>query len=74
MATIDVACDPADGGWSCTVRVSEGGASTSHRVTVAATDLARLDPGAADPTELVRGRSSSCSSASRRSRSSARST
>ena len=53
MATIDVACDPTDEGWSCLVRVSEGGASTSHRVTVAATDLARLDPGAADPAGLV---------------------
>ena len=54
MATIDVACDPTDGGWSCSVRVSDGGGSTSHRVTVAATDLARLDPGAADPAGLVR--------------------
>ena len=41
-------------GWTCRVEVAEGGSTTSHTVAVAAADLARLDPGAADPTDLVR--------------------
>jgi len=36
------------------VSVVEGDSATSHRVAVATADLERLDPGAADPTELVR--------------------
>ena len=54
MAEIDVRCEPTADGWSCRVEVAEGGSATSHRVAVAATDLARLDPEAADPTDLVR--------------------
>jgi hypothetical protein len=54
--TLDVRCTPAgDGGaWLCLVKTREGPFSTEHRVTVAAADLARLDPGAADPERLVR--------------------
>ncbi len=54
MAEIDVRCEPDGYGWTCRVEVAEGGSTTSHRVAVAAADLARLDPGATDPTDLVR--------------------
>jgi hypothetical protein len=54
MTQIDVACAPNAAGWICQVEVVEGGSATSHRVSVRAADLARLDPGAAEPTDLVR--------------------
>jgi hypothetical protein len=54
MAEIDVRCEPDGHGWTCRVEVAEGGTTTSHRVTVEPADLARLDPGAANPTDLVR--------------------
>jgi hypothetical protein len=54
MAEIEVRCEPDAHGWTCRVEVAEGGTTTSHRVAVAAADLARLDPGAPDPTDLVR--------------------
>ena len=41
-------------GWLCLARVREGPFATEHRVTVAPTELVRLDPGAADPERLVR--------------------
>ena len=34
--------------------MAEGDSATRHEVTVASADLERLDPGAADPTGLVR--------------------
>ena len=54
MAEIEVRCEPDARGWTCRVEVAEGGSTTSHRVAVATADLTRLDPGAADPTDLVR--------------------
>ena len=54
MARIDVTCQSGAADWSCEVDVAEGSSATRHRVSVAPGDLARLDPGAADPTELVR--------------------
>ncbi len=48
-----VACVPAPGGWSCRVTVGGRGPATSHDVSVSAADLARLAPGATDPTDLV---------------------
>ncbi len=51
---VDVRCGRDGTGWLCLVRVREGPFATEHRVTVASTDLARLDPGADDPEELVR--------------------
>jgi hypothetical protein len=51
---IDVNCQPAPGGWACRVTVTEGSTSTSHEVTVAAPELARLAPGDATPDALVR--------------------
>jgi hypothetical protein len=51
---IAVACRPSAGGWVCDVRVGDDAGATHHRVTVPAAELARLDPGAADPADLVR--------------------
>jgi hypothetical protein len=53
MTRVDVACQPGADGWSCAVEVVESGRSR-HVVAVRAGDLARLDPTAADPTDLVR--------------------
>ena len=54
---LDVRCGRSGdvrGGWLCLVKTHDGAFSTEHRATVAAADLARLDPGAADPERLVR--------------------
>ena len=51
---IAVDCRPVAGGWSCVVRVGTDPAATEHRVGVGDGDLARLDPGASEPTDLVR--------------------
>lgn len=56
MTELDIVCRTAPEGaaWVCDVSVDvEGGARTDHRVTVAAQDLARLDPAARDPHVLV---------------------
>lgn len=53
-ADVDVRCGRDGDHWLCLVRVREGAFATEHRVTVAAGDLARLDPAAADPERLVR--------------------
>jgi hypothetical protein len=56
MIGIAVRCDgdPADG-WACSVALREHGLDVStHRVHVGPDDLARLAPGAADPTGLVK--------------------
>jgi hypothetical protein len=55
MTDIDVRCDPTDDGWTCRVRVSDSaGSPTVHDVGVSRSDLERLDPAAADPSDLVR--------------------
>ncbi len=54
MAEVDVRCGRDGGGWLCLVRITDGPFATEHRVTVAAGDIDRLDPGAADPVRLVR--------------------
>ena len=51
---VDVRCELATGGWTCRVTVGEDAGRTTHEVGVTATELERLDPGAADPTDLVR--------------------
>ena len=52
--TVDVRCEPGPAGWTCLVIVDDGdGPPTSHVVSVAGSDLARLAPGAADPADLV---------------------
>lgn len=56
MTELGIACGRPLGGavWLCDVAVGiGGGTSTRHVVTVAAADLARLDPGAGDPHLLV---------------------
>jgi D-alanine-D-alanine ligase-like ATP-grasp enzyme len=52
--TVDVRCDEAPAGWVCRVLVTDGGTRTEHEVSVSTTDLARLDPGAMTPDDLVR--------------------
>jgi len=52
--TLDIRCGRDGADWLCLVRVREGPFATEHRVTVAAVDLARLDPAAPDPERLVR--------------------
>ena len=55
MDAIDVRCDggPADG-WTCSVSLHDGARAVStHDVRVRPEDLARLAPGASDPTALV---------------------
>jgi hypothetical protein len=55
LVTPEVSCAPAGDGWSCQVSVTDGGRVVStHLVSVAAADLARLDPRAASPEDLVR--------------------
>ncbi len=54
MPDLDVRCGRQGSGWLCLVRVSDGPFATEHRVAVTAGDLARHDPGAPDPTPLVR--------------------
>lgn len=56
MTELEIICRRSgDGGdWTCDVTVDvEGGATTHHAVSVAADDLARLDPPARDPHLLV---------------------
>jgi hypothetical protein len=50
---VTVRCAPAGDGWVCSVEVTERDRATRHEVTVSATELARLAPGAADPADLV---------------------
>jgi hypothetical protein len=54
-ADVTVSCTPSgDGdGWSCAVTIVEGSSSTRHVVSVSGAELARLAPGAAEPTDVV---------------------
>ncbi len=54
MTTIEVDASKTTSGWRCRVRVDDGGSATEHTVQVTSADLARLAPGATDPTDLVR--------------------
>jgi hypothetical protein len=55
MAEVDVDCTSDDGdAWDCVVRVREAATSTEHHVGVTRAVLARLEPTASDPRELVR--------------------
>jgi hypothetical protein len=56
VADIEVRCRPTGGSaaaWTCTVRVGDDAAATSHEVTVSDGELARYAPGATDPAELI---------------------
>lgn len=53
--TIEVHCGPdGAGGWRCEVQVGDDPEHTIHDVAVEPDTLARLAPGADDPTDLVR--------------------
>jgi hypothetical protein len=56
MSVIEIrtAADPGGDGWLCTVGVTDGRGTTHHEVRVRRADVARLAPGAPDPTDLVR--------------------
>ncbi len=54
MSEIGVECSTAGEGWLALVNVSDRGTSRSFEVRVSAAELARFDPGAAEPTDLVR--------------------
>jgi hypothetical protein len=51
--TLSVDCDPAEGGWRCTVVVGDDASATEHVVEVDRTTLDALAPGAS-PEKLVR--------------------
>jgi hypothetical protein len=53
MTGIDVRTTRTDSGWTCRVKVY-GTTPTDHAVQVSQRELERLDPGATDPTNLVR--------------------
>lgn len=50
---IEVHCQPARDGWSCRVRVGNGGHVILYQVSVSRGELATYAPGAAEPSELV---------------------
>ncbi len=54
MAQLEVRVHPAEHGWRAEVAVREGSTQTTHQVTLSPADLERLDPGASDPSGLVR--------------------
>lgn len=53
MSRIETASAPSGDGWECRVTVWDS-RETRHRLRVSRADLARLDPGASDPDDLVR--------------------
>jgi hypothetical protein len=54
MTEIDIRCEPEGTRWVCRVTVTEGATATEHVVGVDPGEVARLEPGSADPTALVR--------------------
>lgn len=55
MTEVTATCGRDRSAWTCVVELRDPDGSTSrHRVTVLLADLSRLDPGATDPTDLVR--------------------
>lgn len=52
--SVEADCRPSPDGWACDVAVADDAGRTRHAVSVRSEDLARLDPTAADPTDLVR--------------------
>ncbi|HEY5487833.1 MAG TPA: hypothetical protein VIK06_09310 [Candidatus Limnocylindrales bacterium] len=54
MSRIEVESSPSDAGWVACVSVTDHGSSRDFEVGVSAQELAQFEPGAADPTELVR--------------------
>jgi hypothetical protein len=56
VTPIEVGCEPSSDGWTCAVAIALADArgTSRHTVRVGAADLARLDPPATEPTNLVR--------------------
>jgi hypothetical protein len=54
MTTIDVRSESTPSGWRSVVHVVDEQSTSDHTVSVSRADLERLDPGAWDPTDLVR--------------------
>ena len=54
VSRIDVDCRPASDAWTCGVDIIDEASRSRHIVAVRTADLARLDPTAADPNDLVR--------------------
>jgi hypothetical protein len=54
MTKLKVDCRPGQEVWSCDVAVGDDPGATRHRVSVSEDTLARLAPGASEPTQLVR--------------------
>jgi hypothetical protein len=51
---VEVDCRRDSSGWICEAVVGDDPGATRHEVRVSGDELDRLDPGAADPTALVR--------------------
>jgi hypothetical protein len=54
MSEITVECSVAEGGWLAQVTVTDRGSTRQFQVGVSAPELARFDPGATEPSALVR--------------------
>jgi hypothetical protein len=54
MSRIEVEVASARDGWLARVRVGDPGAERSYEVGVSRAELARFDPGALEPSSLVR--------------------
>jgi hypothetical protein len=53
MTAIEVDCQTSADGWTCDVTVADDEIRSRHTVRVGREDLARLDPAAVDPSDLV---------------------
>jgi hypothetical protein len=53
MSQISVECSAVDGGWMVCVTVTDHGSSREFEVGVSPAELARFDPGASEPSDLV---------------------
>jgi len=54
MSRIEVECSSTPDGWVACVTVTDHGRSVEYEVAVSAAELGRFDPGATDPSPLVR--------------------
>ena len=54
MSRIEVESSPSDLGWVVCVTVTDHGSSRDFEVAVSEAELARFEPEAGDPSELVR--------------------
>jgi hypothetical protein len=54
MIAIEIDCQSSADGWTCDVGVADDDSRSRHTVRVRHEDLARLDPAAVDPSDLVR--------------------